>query len=1009
MKWMQRLAGVVGVLMAAGSLSAQGGTGQVVGTVTSAATGRPLAGAQVVVVGTQQGAMAGADGRYTISGVAPGARQVRATFLGHTESTRGVTVTAGGTATANLALETEAVELEGLVAIGYGTQRKQDVTGAVTSVKAAELVQQPVARVDQALAGKAAGVQVQTTSNHPGATMRIRIRGGNSLRGNNDPLTVIDGVLGADLNQVNPSDIESIEVLKDASATAIYGARGANGVILVTTKRGRIGESRIDYNGYYGMQTISGKMPMLTASQHAAMLNANPNSDIRFDDPNSFGAGTDWQEVIFQDAPMQNHQLTLSGGSGGTRYLLSGAYLDQSGVIKRSDYMRGNLRLNLDQEFSEKFRAGSRVSYARSLANGARINDSYGSWGGPVTITALTFSPIVPVYDSEGNYSGPLIQGAAQDNPLAIINEQDDISTRNYLLANVFGEYDLLEGLTFRTSLGYELSELLDEQYTSRMLLAAQNEGLAEVDNRRDTDWLAENTLTLQRSFGDVHDLTVLAGFTAQEGRDVRNRAEARGFPSDLLKFNNLGLASLKELSSSNVRTSLLSYLGRINYSLAGKYLFTVSGRADGSSKFARNNKWAFFPSAAVAWRVSEESFMAGIPAISDMKLRASYGKTGSEAIGPYQSLSTFRSGDGYDWNGVRYTNGVRPNTIENPNLKWETTAQYDIGADISLFDNLFTLTADYYQKKTSDLLYAKQLPNHTGYTTQIQNIGSMENKGVELALDTHHFLGGLEWQLGGNISFNRNTVLDLGGDTEFTANGPNGSLPTYRPAALVRVGEPVGNFYGYVWDGIFQTEAEAAASGQSGAIAGGMRIKDLNEDGRINDLDRTILGNAQPDYTFGITGSAAYSGLDLSFVLRGVQGNDVANVVRVHLETPGSSNNQLAKTTGYWTGEGSTSSMTKIGTGPYNAMSDRWIEDGSFVRLQNLTLGYTIPEGIRSRMNVGQMRLYLSAQNLFTWTDYSWYDPEINSRGNSDVELGWDDGGYPGTKTLTLGVNVGL
>lgn len=400
---------------------------------------------------------------------------------------------------------------------------------------------------------------------------------------------------------------------------------------------------------------------------------------------------------------------------------------------------------------------------------------------------------------------------------------------------------------------------------------------------------------------------------------------------------------------------------------------------------------------------------MAAVPAVSELKLRASYGKTGSEAIGAYQSLSTFGSGVGYNWGTDRHTNGVRPAGIENPNLKWETTAQYDLGVDMGLFDNLITLTADYYYKKTSDLLYAKQLPNHSGYTSQLQNIGSMQNQGVELSLDTRHFIGPVEWNLGGNISFNRNRVLDLGGDLEFTASGPNGSLPTYRPAALVRVGEPVGNFYGYLWDGIFQTEAEAAASGQSGAVVGGMRISDINLDGVINDLDRTILGNAQPDYTFGLDGSMAYAGLDLSFVVRGVQGNDVANVVRVHLETPGSSSNQLSKTLGYWTTEGSTGSMTKLGTGPYSGMTDRWIEDGSFVRLQNVTLGYAFPETLRSRLNMSNMRLYVSAQNLFTLTDYSWFDPEINSRGNNDVELGWDDGGYPGTRTVTLGVNVGF
>jgi len=1008
MRWATCLVCLLTLLPWAAPAAAQE-TGSIAGTVTDAATRAPLAGAQVAVQGRAGGAVTDAQGRYALRNVPAGARVVRASMLGRSAREVTVTVAAGAEARADFALAVQAVALEQVVAVGYGSQRRRDVTGAVASVQAEEIAEQPVARVDQALAGRVAGVDVITTNNQPGAQMRIRVRGGNSLTGGNDPLVVLDGVLGADLNQVNPNDIQSIELLKDASSTAIYGARGANGVLIVTTKTGRPGETRVEYAGYYGVQDVSKRLDLLTAQQQAELINANPNLTLRFDNPAALGRGTDWQGVIFQQAPMQSHQLSLAGGADRTRYRLSGSWLGQEGVIRTSEFDRGNLNLSLDQDVG-RFRAGTRLNYSRSQSDGVRVNNGYGSQGGTVTQTTLGFSPIVPVFKDDGTYSGPLVAGATVDNPLAILRERDDQTTRNYLLGNLFGEYDLLRGLTFRSSFSYRLNDRVTEQYNSRLLLAAAGLGQANVDNVHNTDWLSENTLTLNREVGGRgNTLNLVGGVTAEREHTWGTFAQGRGFPSDQLGVDGLGLASERTLTSSDNTVSLLSVLARANYSIGGRYILTLSGRADGASKFARNNKWAFFPSAAAAWRISEEGFMKNVHAIDDLKLRASYGVTGNQAISPYQSLAAFSNGSQYAWGTNFFTNGVIPSRLENPNLKWETTTQYDVGADMRLFDNVLAITADYYLKRTHDLLYAKQLPSHTGFTTQIQNIGSLQNRGYELGLDVNHYVGAFDVRVGGNISVNRNEVLDLGGDQQFTAAGANNALPRFAGSALVKVGEPVGNYYGYVWDGIFQTAEEVAASGQTGARLGGDKIRDLNGDHVINELDRTILGNALPDYTYGLNGSVRYRAADLAFAFRGVHGNELVNLSRLSLETPGSTGNALTTVLDYWTPENHSNTMTGIGIAPYDAMTSRWVEDGSFLRLQNVTLGLAVPERLRGRFARRSMRVYVSAQNLFTWTDYTGYDPETSSRGNTDIELGWDDGNYPGTRTFTVGVNLGL
>ncbi len=990
------------------AVRAQVSIGTVTGVVRS--QGAPVEGAAVTVQGTTLGALTRTDGRYSIANVPAGAHTMRVMRLGFTMQEQRVTVTAGQTATLDFELRTSAVKLDQVVVVGYGTQSRREVTGSVSSVTSSDIATMPVARVDQALSGLVTGVQIQTTNAQPGAEMRIRVRGGNSLQGNNEPLVVVDGVIGADLNQINPNDIESVDVLKDASSTAIYGARAANGVILVTTKRGQPGSVRFNYSAYSGRQSASRHIDLLSADEFAKMFMRNPNHDksITFDTTASLPT-TDWQDVVYRSAPLQSHELRVSGTNGGTSVMASAALYQQDGIVLNSKFNRGSLRFNLDQNIGNRVRAGTRVTYSHSVNNFVRVNDGYGSAGGPVTMMALRFAPTLPVYTADGGFTGPLLASQTMDNPLAIVNLLQNRSTTDYLLGNLFSDIDLVTGLTLRTSVSYTSNDGLGQRYISRLLRAALGSGQANLDNGARTTVLAENTLTYKRSIGK-HDVTLLGGMTAQEFKATSSGSQGIGFTSDLLGYSRINLAETITASSSSSRERLQSYLGRLNYGYAGKYLLTATFRADGASKFATNNKWARFPSFGAAWRVSDEDWFARrVPAVTELKLRASTGKTGSEAISAYQSLAAWSVGSPYDLGVTRFNNGANPSRNSNPNLRWETTKQTDLGFDMGLFDNRVGITFDQYHKTTNDLLYSKQVPYYTGYTDYVTNIGSVENKGVEIGIDTRQRVRALDVRFGGNIAWNRSKVLDLGGDKEFTLDGVNGSLPTFRPAAIVRVGEPLGNFYGYIWDGIFQTAAEAAASGQAGAVAGGMKLRDVNGDGKITTDDRVILGNALPKYTFGQNGFFGWRAVSLSYVLRGVQGQQVVNLNRQGMETPGSDVNTLRNTLNYWTPGSGINDMTGMGIGPFNAMTSRWVEDGSFVRLQNVTLAWDVPAQYGSRFGTNNLRVYVSGQNLKTWTKYSWYDPEASSRGTGDLQLGWDDSSYPGVRTFTLGLNVGF
>lgn len=981
--------------------------------VVKDASGEPLMGVNVLVKGTTLGTVTDMDGKFSLQ--APAGSTLVVSYIGF----KSQEVKIKGTTPLKITLRDDSEALSEVVVVGYGVQKKSDVTGSLSSVKGDELSRLANSRTDQALQGQMAGVMVQNGVAAPGESPTIIIRGGNSLKGDNAPLVVIDGVLGGDLSLIDPNDIASIEVLKDASSTSIYGSRGANGVIMVTTKRGQAGKPRVTYSGYVSMQQVSKTMDMLSGPEMYSMLKEMateyPTTSFKIPswiDPNSLN-DTNWQNEVFRTAPVTSHSISVSGGSETTKYSLSGNYLMHQGIIKNSDFNRAGIRANIEQKLGRKVTVGALLNASRSSSSSASINQMNGSDGGGVTFCALAFSPLVPIYDADGKFSGPLLNGAQMNNPVALVTDQEVNRYRNYFQGTAFFEWEILKGLRFKTAWTYTYSDHKQRQFTSgENLLAYKGQGYAYIQDRETTNWLTENTLTYTKTFNRDHSLNVLAGFTAEASDYFTNASSGKGFNIESLGYYNMGLAdnSLLSVSSGGNHSAIASWLGRVNYAYKGKYLASVSLRADGSSKFAKNNKWGYFPSVAVGWRISEERFMKNLPWVHNLKLRASYGETGSQAITAYQSLASFNTTT-YVQNGSSAV-ALVPGRVPNPDLKWETTKQTDIGIDLSLFGGRISLVADYYYKKTINLHYDKILPYYTGYSTQTQNIGSKQNKGWEFSLTTQNLVKAFKWSTSLNISLNREKVLELGDDEYFYTNGSGGALgSSFNETGIVKVGEPLGNFYGYVFDGIYQNQAEVDALPSSSAAVGAVKFKDLDGEDGITTKDRTIIGNANPDFIFGIGNEFSYKNFDLSFMLQGTYGNDICNLMKVNFGTAPSSNtvNNVFRYVyeDAWRGEGTSNTQQALnqGAGP---MSSRFIEDGSYIRMKNLTLGYTLPKSITSKLGISNLRFYVSGQNLFTITGYSGYDPEVSSR-TGNYNLGFDGGSYPAVRSYTFGLNLTL
>ncbi|HEX5153528.1 MAG TPA: TonB-dependent receptor [Parafilimonas sp.] len=1000
--------------------------------VITAQSGEALSGVSVTIKGTTQGVTTDVKGAFMIT--APANAILIFAHVGYTTQEAVVK----NQDTINIVLEETKNELAQIVVIGYGTVKKSDLTGSVASVKAEELKAVPVTSFDQALQGRAAGVQVTQLSGKPGAETSIRIRGTTSINAGNEPLYVIDGMLvnsdAADmstgvtlgprigaLSAINPNDIESIEILKDASATAIYGSRGANGVVLITTKRGKAGKGVVTFDAYYAQQNIAHEVKVLNAAQFGDFVNdakLNANQTPVYVNPKNLGEGTDWQGELFRKAPMANFQISFAGGDDKTKYAISGGYFDQDGVIINSNFKRYSFRANFDRDLSNRLSVGTSITYSRISSNGVLTNA--GTIVPGVVTAALLFNPILPVYDStvKGGYTFENDRGTTLGNPIADAKEYNSFTTSSRFIGNFYARYKLTKDLDFRTTFGVDAFSDRENSFGPNFLKRTQaSEGEASVGSVDGLTWLSENTFTYNKDWNDKHHIGAVAGFTAQKFNNESLFAYAFGFPDSRTGYHNIAAAENPQTPVNNEsQWTLSSFLGRVNYTLSDKYLFTLTGRIDGSSKFAEGNKYGYFPSGAFAWRISREKFMENVESVSDLKLRVSYGVIGNQAIAPYQSLALigpYGQGVFNSSAGSEVYAGMEPLSYVNKDLKWESTRQFDIGFDLGLFKQRVTLTADYYSKLTYDLLLSTPIPTTTGFATTLLNVGNISNKGVDIDLRTINTTGVLRWNTAFNFSMNRNDVTNLNTTTDILLLN----------ASLLRKGEPIGTFYGLVFDGIFQSDEEAAKSpvlvGQepgasnpaSVAKAGDRKYRDINNDGKIDANDRTILGSAQPKFTWGFNNTLSYKNFDLSFFFQGAQGNKLANFNSFSLLNFTGQNNVLAEGgLNRWTPENPGNKYPRAlssGSLDVGIFSSAIVEDASYVRLKNVTLSYSLPHKLMQRAKIQSVKIYVSGSNLWTLTDYTGYDPEANTYGQSTTLIGIDNGGYPQSKIYQVGATL--
>ncbi|MBN9295614.1 MAG: TonB-dependent receptor [Filimonas sp.] len=990
---------------------------------------KPLPNASVSVKGSSVNVVAGDDGSFTINVPDKPNLTLVVSAVGYDTQEQKLAV---GTTTVEVALKESSKNLNEVVVVGYGTSRKKDLTGAVASVAVKDQDKTPILGTAQMLQGQVSGVQVTQNQAQPGgAVFSIRIRGTNSIQSSSEPLYVIDGYAGGDVAAVNPSDILSIDVLKDASATAIYGSRGANGVVLITTKRGKAGGRSISIDAYTGIQTVAKRYDMMNGQQYGLFLDSlqaennrygNTNIPLPYttDQINSFGKGTDWQDQIFRTAPISNISVGFNGGNGDTRYYLSVAYFTQKGIIIGSDYKRGTVRFNLDQTISPKIKVGFSSQLSYDYQNAPSVNTSGGATTPSVLWDAVRFSPILPVRDSSGAYTyqnGPGPLATPIGNPVAYANEAIDANYNFKALVNTYAEYEVIKGLKLRSSFGVNYRNGGSKNFIpTTLFVGASNGGSAGQGSSQNYSWLNENTITYDKEINRNNAITAVAGFTFQHWYDKSFNAGITNLSTNNQGADNLSIGTATTPTSTFNENVLASYFGRVNYRLLDKFLFTFTMRADGSSRFGTNNKWGYFPSGAFAYRLSDENFIKKIKAINDLKLRLSYGVTGNQEIGSYSSLSKYTANAYSMGSGPAPVVGTSPSNIPNPNLKWESTASYNAGVDVALWNSRIQVTMDYYYKKTSNLLLNLSIPQTSGYASILQNIGSVSNQGFELGINSRNIQNkNFQWTTSLNFSTNKNKVLDIGSNPQIYVGDLSGSLfpSSTAKSGIILVGQPIGSFYGYVFDGIWQSQDQITKSGTKQAVKPGDPIyKDLNGDSVLNGSDRRIIGRALPKFTYGITNNFTYGRFNLNIFIQGVYGNNIFNENRYEIENGSANFNKLAYVlTDSWHGVGTSNTNARISSvlRRSTGVTSDVIEDGSYLRFKTITLSYDVPLPKITKV-FKTATVYVTGQNLITITKYSGYDPEVNSFGTSNqLSLGTDYNAYPTYRSYLLGVKFGF
>jgi TonB-linked SusC/RagA family outer membrane protein len=1009
------------------------------GKVVAANSGDELIGVNVLT-SSDAGTITDIDGNFEIT-VAEG-DSLKFSYIGFTE----YSVQVLSKDFLNISLSEKSSLLDEVVVVAYGTVKKSDLTGAVSSISSEDIQKVHATSVDQALQGRAAGVQVSQVSGRPGGETSIRIRGTSSINAGNEPLYVIDGMLmntdngqvnvgaaaGSSLNglaAINPADIESIEILKDASATALYGSRGANGVVLITTKKGGEGRNNITFNSYFGVQRIQKKLDVLNGQEFANYINTYNKEqgfpvDVRYFIPEEIGEGTDWQEAILRAAPIQSYQLSLTGGNKSTSYAVSGGYFKQEGIIINSNFERYNFRVNLENNFTDRLKVGANVGLSHINSKGV-LTGSQGSGTllPGATVSAVLFQPNLAVLNKNGpgGYVFQDDRGRNIGNPVADALETDNLSLNSRVIGSMFADYKILSNLSLKASLGIDGFSVKENRYVPNFLKRTEpNNGEAAVGTVSGISWLTELTLNYNKKIGKIHSIDALAGYSIQGFQAERLFAFALDFQDNRTGYHSLTSAlNPQPPATGESQWGILSYFGRANYILKDKYLLTLTGRLDGSSKFGQQSKYGFFPSLSIAYKLHNEPFIQNLDLFSTLKVRMSYGTIGNQEIASFTSLATVGpAGQGTFTNGESYI-GFQPLRFPNPELRWERTNQADLGVDMEFMEGRIGVVLDAYVKNTNDLLLNTPIPTTSGFSSYLSNIGKLRNTGFELGINTRNLTGSFIWDTNANISFNRNEIRALVDDNDIPVPGV---LQVPTGWSFLRVGQPIGTFFGLKSDGLFQSDEEAqqaaVLAGQK-AEAGDRKYVDWNgrdeqgnltntPDGRISEADRQVLGQAAPDFIWSMTNSFEYKNFDLSIFVNGSHGNSMVNAYLFEIGTLLGETNVLRSTwENRWTAENPNNIYPKVAPSERNVFSDAQIEDASFIRIKNVGLGYTIPAALANRVNIAKCRVYGNVSNLWTFTKYTGYDPEVIAFGQNSLLQGIDYGGYPLSRTIQGGVQL--
>ncbi len=1009
--------------------------------------GQPLPGVSINVKGTSIGTASDAEGRYSLN--VPSANDTLVfSYLGFAPQQQAL----AGRTTLNVTMLAVSSNLNDVVVVGYGTQKKQNVTGAISSVPMQEIGDMPVSNVATALQGKIAGVVIQQNSGSPGRTPAIKVRGFGSISAGTSPLIVVDGniVPASVFGLLDAEEIEKIDVLKDASSAAIYGSRGANGVILVTTKKGRSGESRMSLNVYTGFQQITKKLDVLNSQQYAEFSrdaannayldnvpgaqisdpnSARPSNFLRyryprgdlydwfnFDDPAKVAALPDhnYQDLIFRTAPISSYQFSAGGGTDKMQYSVSAGYLAQDGIIEKSAMDRYTLRANVVFKAAPKLTIGININPSYMVTQEVRSDGHWADNG--IINAALNAIPMAPIYKADGSYSSQAELAAPYNlpgitNPVANITEYNSDLKQTNLLSNAYAEYAFLPNLKYRVSGNANIYQNRRNAYTtSKMPLNQQLPPTAAVGSafsEQGLSWLVNQVLTYNVTFNKVHNLEALVGTESNKLQFESSNAAGNTFANDIVQTLNAA-GQPASVTSQKTENATVSYFARIAYNYKAKYLLNVSVRRDGSSIFGPENRFGTFPAASAGWRVTEEPFMQDLPVLSELKLRVSYGLSGNNAFSNFYPYAGNLGTSNYSfYNNV--VTGLAISSLGNPALSWERNQQLDLGVDIGLIKNRISLTVDYYDRITKDLLLSVNVPTLTGFGSAFKNIGRMSNKGFEFGLNSYNLTGEFTWNTGANLSFNRNKVLALGptGDRILSGSGVGETNVTM-------IGHPIGSFFGYKQLGIFKDEADLHTNPHDNTTRpGDVKYQDVTGDGKIDANDRTIIGNNQPDFIYGMTNTFSYKNIDLSISVQGMQGGQILNLSRRFFDNLEGGGNNLSIALDRWRspenpGNGKVPRANGRTTGNNNAVSSRWVEDGSYLRIQHISLGYKLPKQLISRLKLQQVRIYAAAQNLYTWTSYTNFNPEV-SNYEGPLTGGVDYGSYPLAKTVTFGINVGF